>query len=92
MKINDLYGLFNGLVNKQTAANGILMIKGTAAQTPSAGTYYAVQFVTDCTPTTFTASNSTLIEDFIYPAGTIIYADVTAITCGSNEVYALYKV
>ena len=91
MNINDLYGLFSGLVNKQTAANGIVMISGTAAQTPSSGTYYAVQFITDCTPTAFTAANSTLITGVVYPAGTIIYADITAITCGSNEVYALYK-
>ena len=91
MNINDLYGLFNGLVNKQTAANGILMIKGTAAQTPSAGTYYAVQFITDCTTTAFTATTSTLINT-LYPAGTVLYVDVLTITCGANEVYALYKV
>ena len=86
MNTSDLYGLFNGLVNKQTAAKGIVMISGNAAQTQSSGTYYA-----DCTPTAFTALNSTLITGVVYPAGTIIYADITAITCGSNEVYALYK-
>ena len=86
MNTSDLYGLFNGLVNKQTAAKGIVMISGNAAQTQSSGTYYAV-----CTPTAFTALNSTLITGVVYPAGTIIYADITAITCGSNEVYALYK-
>ena len=91
MNTSDLYGLFKGLVNKQTAAKGIVMISGTAAQTPSSGTYYAVQFITDCTPTAFTAENSTLITGAVYPAGTIIYADITAITCGSNEVYALHK-
>lgn len=91
MNISDLYQLFNGLVNKQTAAKGIVMINGTAAQTPNSGTYYAVQFITDCTPTALTAANSTLITGVVYPAGTIIYADITAITCGSSEVYALYK-
>ena len=71
--------------------NGVLMVEGTAAQSVSSGTYYAVQFITDCTTTAFTATNSTLINT-LYPAGTVLYVDVLTITCGANEVYALYKV
>jgi hypothetical protein len=72
--------------------NGVLMIKGTAAQSAVSGTYYAIQFVTDCTPTAFTATDSTLILSVVYPAGTVLYLDILTITCGSNEVYTLYKI
>ena len=94
----DLEILLQSNVNQNKAifdrqnGNGILMISGNAVQTPTAGTYYAVHFVTDCTPTTFTATNSTLITGVLYPAGTVMYVDVTAITCGASDVYSLYKV
>ena len=78
------------IYNRQNG-NGVLMINGTAAQSVSSGTYYAVQFITDCTPTAFTATNSTLLASVLYPAGTVLYLDVLTITCGSSEVYTLYK-
>tara|TARA_R110000824_G_scaffold237157_1_gene425964 strand:+ start:68 stop:367 length:300 start_codon:yes stop_codon:yes gene_type:complete len=82
----------NKAIYDRQNGNGVLMIKGTAAQSVSSGTYYAIQFVTDCTPTAFTATNSTLITSVVYPAGTVLYLDILTITCGSNEVYTLYKV
>ena len=87
MNVNDLF-------NRQNAVGGITMVKEAASPagtTATAGTYYAVQFVTDCTPTVFTAEKCTMITNAQFPAGTVIYADVTAITCGANQVYALYK-
>ena len=82
----------NKAIYDRQNGNGVLMISGTAAQSVNSGTYYAIQFVTDCTPTAFTATNSTLITSVLYPAGTVLYLDILTITCGSNEVYALYKV
>ena len=79
------------LFNRQNASAGIKMVSGTAAQSEDSGTYYAVQFVTDCTPTAFTATNCTLVTGVQFPAGTVVYADVLTITCGTSEVYALYK-
>jgi|14_taG_2_1085336.scaffolds.fasta_scaffold00097_17 hypothetical protein len=87
MNVNDLY-------NKQIAKGGFLTTKegaSPAGVTASSGTYYAVQFVTDCTPSTFTAGNSTTVTGSIYPAGMVIYGDITAITCSEDEVYILYK-
>ena len=95
MNVNDLYSLTQRLFDRQNASNGIVTkSEGASATgvTPAAGTYYAVQFITDCTPTVFTASNSTLAVDVMYPAGTVMYCDVTAITGDNNSIYALYKV
>ena len=55
------------------------------------GPYFAVQFVTNCTPTTLTISNSTTVTSVQHTKGTIIYGDITAITAGSGETYILYK-
>ena len=63
--------------------NGCVMINGNAAQSESAGTYFAVQFLKACTPTTLTGQE--------IPAGTIIYGDITAITGDSGALYVLYK-
>ena len=78
-------------VNKGFAPNGCLMITGNAATTAGAGTYFAVQFVTNCTPTTLTITNSTTVTSVQHSKGTIIYGDITAITAGSGETYILYK-
>ena len=82
----------NAAIFKRQNGNGVMMINGDATQTVSSGTYYAVQFITDCTPTIFTATNSTIITGVLYPAGTVMYVDVTSIKCGRSEVYSLCKV
>ena len=71
--------------------SGCVMISGNAAQTPSAGTYFAVQFLKACTPTAFTATSSTLVTGQEIPAGAIIYGDILTITGDSGALYVLYK-
>tara|TARA_R110002050_G_scaffold69859_2_gene151012 strand:- start:2006 stop:2506 length:501 start_codon:yes stop_codon:yes gene_type:complete len=71
--------------------NGCVMINGNAAQSESAGTYFAVQFLKACTPTTLTIGSSTTVTGQEIPAGTIIYGDITAITGDSGALYVLYK-
>ena len=78
-------------LNKGLGMHGVVMVTGTAAQSVASGTYFAVQFVTACTPTTLTISNSTTVTSVAYLGGTIIYGDITAITAGSGETYILYK-
>ena len=70
--------------------SGVVMISGDAAQSVSAGTYFAVQFIKATTPTTLTMTGSTTVADVEFPAGTVIYGDVTAITGDANAFYALY--
>ena len=73
-------------------AQGNKMVTGTTAVTASAGTYYAIQFVTDCTPTTFTvAKGEGTYSGLTYKAGTTYMFDVTAITVAAGESYVLYK-
>jgi len=71
--------------------SGSVTIAGNAAQSVSTGTYFAVYFVKDTTPTTLTITNSTTVTGQLYPAGTWIYGDVTAITGDSSGMYILYK-
>ena len=71
--------------------NGCVMISGNAAQSVSAGTYFAVQFLKACTPTALTIGSSTTVTGTEIPAGTIIYGDITAITGDSAAFYVLYK-
>ena len=78
-------------LNKGLGVHGVVMITGNAAQSVASGTYFAVQFVTACTPTALTISNSTTVTGVAHPAGTIIYGDITAITAGGGETYILYK-
>tara|TARA_R100000231_G_scaffold139553_2_gene121236 strand:+ start:1889 stop:2182 length:294 start_codon:yes stop_codon:yes gene_type:complete len=78
-------------LNKGLGVHGVVMVTGTAAQSVDSGTYFAVQFVTDCTPTTLTISNSTTVTSVAHKAGTVIYGDITAITAGASETYILYK-
>ena len=77
-------------VDKGFAPQGFVMITGTAAQSVDSGTYFAVHFVTDCTLTTFTVTNSTTVT-VTHKAGSTVYGDITAITAGSSETYLLYK-
>jgi hypothetical protein len=79
-----------GSVNKGFAPNGFVMITGTGAQTVSSGTYFAVHFVTDCTLTAFSATNSTAVT-VTHKAGSTVYGDILTITAGSGETYMLYK-
>jgi hypothetical protein len=73
-------------------AMGCKVVTGTAAETATSGTYYAVQFITDCTPTAFTIENGDgTFSGILYTAGTVVYGDVTAITAGAGETYILYK-
>ena len=71
--------------------NGCVMISGNAAQSVSAGTYFAVQFLKACTPTALTIGSSTTVTGTEIPAGTILYGDITAITGDSGAFYVLYK-
>lgn len=71
--------------------SGSVTIAGNAAQSVSTGTYFAVYFVKDTTPTALTITNSTTVTGQLYPAGTWIYGDVTAITGDSSGMYILYK-
>ena len=66
------------------------MITGTGAQSVISGTYFAVHFVTDCTLTVFTATNSTAVT-VLHKAGSTVYGDILTITAGASETYMLYK-
>ena len=79
-----------GIINKGFAPNGFVMITGTGAQSVAAGTYFAVHFVTDCTLTAFSATNSTAVT-VKHVAGSTVYGDILTITAGSGETYMLYK-
>ena len=70
---------------------GCKIVTGTTATTAASGTYYAVQFITDCTPTTFTISGGTgTFSGVTYSAGGVVYGDITAITAAASETYILY--
>tara|TARA_Y100000385_G_scaffold226541_1_gene237219 strand:+ start:1074 stop:1334 length:261 start_codon:yes stop_codon:yes gene_type:complete len=70
---------------------GCKIVTGTAATTAASGTYYAVQFITNCTPTTFTISGGTgTFSGVTYSAGGVVYGDITAITAAASETYILY--
>ena len=73
--------------------NGCVMVSGNAAQSVSAGTYFAVQFLKACTPTTLTmgGGTSTTVTGQEILAGTIVYGDITAISGDSGAFYVLYK-
>lgn len=71
--------------------SGCVMINGAAAQSVTTGTYFAVQFLTACTPTVLTITSSTTVIGVEIPAGTVIYGDITAITGDASCLYVLYK-
>jgi|14BtaG_2_1085337.scaffolds.fasta_scaffold06496_2 hypothetical protein len=83
--INDHYSKSFGTVGNK-------IVTGTTAVTVDSGTYFAVQFITDCTPTVLTMQNGVgTFSGIEYAQGTIIYGDITAITAGASETYILYK-
>ena len=82
----------NDQFNNSFATQGNKIVTGTTAVTATSGTYFAVQFITDCTPTTFTVANGDGTYSGIeYAQGSVIYGDITAITAGASETYILYK-
>ena len=71
--------------------NGCVMINGNAAQSESAGTYFADQFLKACTPTNLVIGTSTEVTGVEIPAGTILYGDIQQITGDSGAFYVLYN-
>ena len=56
------------------------------------GSFYAVQFITDCTPVTFTVADGTgTYEGVTYSAGTVVYGDITVLRLAGSETAILYK-
>lgn len=56
------------------------------------GSAFAVTFITETTPTTFTMNDTTgTLSSLVYPAGLTLYGDITAITPGAGETVILYK-
>jgi len=94
MNTNDLYYLNEDNHKKSTGGSGVKV--HIEPQTPSgitatSGTYYAIHFLTDCTPTAFTATSSELSTNVTYPSGTVIYCNVTQIQCTADQAFILYK-
>lgn len=81
----------SNLFERQSASSGFKQISGNQSHVSDAGTYFAVQFVTECTITTFACTNSDTINNVTYPAGLVIYGDIYAITGSADNVYILYK-
>ena len=71
--------------------SGCKMVSGNAAQSESAGTYFAVQFLKACTPTNLVIGSSTEVTGVEIPAGTILYGDIQQITGDSGAFYVLYN-
>jgi len=78
------------LFNRQNATAGIDSYNDDTVRTFSAGTYYAVQFVTECVIQTLTMENSVTLAT-TYPAGSVLYGDITAITGTTGDIYILYR-
>ena len=78
----------NDLLSK--GVSGFKTVSGSAAQTAVAGTYWAIYFIKDTTPTTLTITLGTTVTGIVYKAGTWIYGDVRAITGDSGGAYILY--
>ncbi len=82
----------NDHFNNSFAVRGSKIVTGNTAITASSGTFFAIQFITDCTPTAFTMQEGEgTYSGVTYGEGTLIYGDVTAITAGAGETYILYK-
>tara|TARA_R110000772_G_scaffold187227_1_gene298382 strand:+ start:162 stop:437 length:276 start_codon:yes stop_codon:yes gene_type:complete len=79
--------------NQTFARRGTKFLSAAALPTVDAGTYVAVQFITDCTPVYLTTHFETGVAygGIKYLAGTIIYIDVASIRLNSGEVAILYK-
>ena len=79
--------------NQSFARQGTKFLSGSSLPSVSAGTYVAVQFITDCTPVYLTTHLEPGVEygTIKYLAGTIIYIDVASIRLNSGEVAILYE-
>jgi hypothetical protein len=88
---NDANNATAKYLDKSLGGNGSKLVTGTTAVTATSGTYWAVQFITACTPTTLTVVGGTGAYTVTYPAGFILYGNITAITVGAGESYVLYK-
>lgn len=78
------------LFNRQNATAGIDSFDDATARTFDSGTYYAVQFITDTVVQGLTITSSTT-KTGTYPAGSVIYGDITAIQGTASDIYVLYK-
>ena len=78
------------LFNRQNATAGIDTHNDATSRTFTSGTYYAVQFVTETIVQGLTMTNSTTIAT-TYPAGSVLYGDITAIQGTAADIYILYK-
>lgn len=67
---------------------GSVIITGSQA----VGSFYAVQFITDCTPITLTVADGTgTYGGVTYSAGTVVYGDITVLRLATGETAILYK-
>lgn len=56
------------------------------------GLAFAVTFVTETTPTTFTMNDTTgTLSGIVYPAGLTLYGSITAITPAAGESVIIYS-
>ena len=78
------------LFNRQNATAGIDTFNDATDRTFDSGTYYAVQFITDTVVQNLTIANSTT-KTGTYPAGSVIYGDITRIQGTASDIYILYK-
>jgi hypothetical protein len=79
------------LLLEDSAIGGMGSVITTGA-TATTGSFYAIQFITDCTPTTFTVADGTgTYTGVTYTAGTVVYGDITAITVAAGETFIAYK-
>ena len=79
------------LLLEDSAIGGMGSVIQTGATTVN-GNFYAVQFITDCTPTTFTIADGTgTYSGVTYTAGTVVYGDITAIRVAAGETFIAYK-
>lgn len=72
-------------------ANGCKMLTG-GLESVDSGTYYAAQFITDCTLSTCVIEGGEgTFTGVLFKAGTVLYGDITAIRAGGSESLILYK-
>ena len=75
---------------EDTAIGGmgsVIVTNGTAT-----GSFYAVHFITQCRPAVFVVADGTgTYSGLTYPAGTVIYGDITDLTVPNGEIAILYK-
>jgi hypothetical protein len=67
------------------------LVHTSGAVEPEAGTYYAAQFINETELGAFAATNCSGTMATTYPAGTVIYADVTQMEIASGGPVILYK-